>query len=139
MPRVYIVLLSSAMRDKNRVEGGYTGMRMGKIWIGKLGLLLVLLCFLLTACSGNKLVGTWKTSLLGVNQTLTFNSDGTVEGAMLGFNTQLPLKYSVSGDKLTLSMDNSQYGGSAMSTTTSTFILKGNTLYLDGIEYTRIK
>ena len=102
-------------------------------------LALVVLAFLLTACSGNKLVGTWKTSLLGFNQTLTSNSDGTVEGAMLGFNTQLPLKYSVSGDKLTLSMDTSQYGGSGVSTTTSTFVLKGETLYLDGMEYTRIK
>jgi len=95
--------------------------------------------FLLSACSGNKLVGSWKTSLLGVSQIMTFNSDGTVQGAMLVINTQLPLKYSVSGDKLTLTMDNSQYGGSGVSTTTSTFILKGDTLYLDGIEYTRIK
>ena len=102
-------------------------------------LVLVVIAFLLTACSSNKLVGTWKTSLLGINQTLTFSSDRTVEGAMLGFNTQLPIKYSVSGDKLTLSMDNSQFGGSGVSTTTSTFILKGDTLYLDGIEYTRIK
>jgi len=105
----------------------------------KLVLTLVLLSFLLTACSGNKLVGSWKTSLFGINQTMTFNSDGTVKGAMLGFNTQLPLKYSVSGDKLTLTMDNSQDGGSGVSTMTSTFILKGDTLYLDGIEYTRIK
>lgn len=102
-------------------------------------LVLVVMIFLLSACSGNKLVGSWKTSLLGVNQIMTFNSDGTVQGAMLGINTQLPLKYSVSGDKLTLTMDNSQYGGSGISTTTSTYILKGDTLYLDGIEYTRIK
>jgi hypothetical protein len=102
-------------------------------------LALVVLTFLLSACSGNKLVGTWKTSLLGINQTMTFNADGTVQGAMLGFNTQLPVKYSVSGDRLTLTMDNAQFGGTGVSTTTSTFILKDDTLYVDGIEYTRIK
>lgn len=102
-------------------------------------LALVVLAFLLSACSGNKLVGSWKTSLLGINQIMTFNADGTVQGAMLGINTQFPLKYSVSGDKLTLTIDNTQYGGTGVSSTTSTFILKGDTLYLDGIEYTRIK
>lgn len=114
-------------------------MKLLKKRASKLVLTLVLLSFILTACSGNKLVGSWKTSILGINQIMTFNGDGTVQGAMLGYNTQLAVKYSVSGDKLTITTDNAQYGGSGVSTTTSTFILKGDTLYLDGVEYTRIK
>lgn len=102
-------------------------------------LALVMLAMLLLACSGNKLVGTWKTSVLGINQMITFNADGTVQGAMLGFSTQIPMKYKVSGDKITMTVDSAQYGGEGATSSTSTFILKGDTLYLDGIEFTRIK
>ena len=99
----------------------------------------ILLVFLLSACSRNSLVGTWKTSVLGINQIITFNADGTVQGAMLGFSSQLPVNYSVSGDKLTMTMDTAKYGGQGVNSSTSIFILKGDTLYLDGMESTRIE
>lgn len=100
---------------------------------------LILLVLLISACSRNGLVGTWKTKVLGINQIITFNADGTVHGAMLGFSSQLPVKYSVSGDKITMTMDTAQYGGQGGNSSTSTFILKGDTLYLDGMEFTRIE
>ena len=105
----------------------------------RLILALAVLALMLSACSDNRLVGSWKTSLLGINQILTFHADGTVQGAMLGFSAQLPLRYKVSGDKLTLTVDGALTGGSGASSATLAFILQGDTLYLDGIEYTRIK
>lgn len=102
-------------------------------------LAMIMLAMLLSACSGNSLVGTWKTSVLGINQTITFNADGTVQGAMLGFSSQLPVKYKVSGDKIIMTIDSAQYGGQGAASSTSTFVLKGDTLYLDGLEFTRIK
>lgn len=100
--------------------------------------LTIIMCVLLSSCSGNSIVGTWKASTFGIPSTITFNSDGTISSASLGFSTSIPARYKVNGDKITLTMDNTAYGLSNTSTT-STFILKGDTLWMDGLEFTRIK
>lgn len=99
-----------------------------------------------------RLEGSWQLDLFGFTaMTFTFRRDGTMTISTLG--SSLEGTYSTSGDRYTMdyvipgygsysSIMESAFQGSGMDpgiAGSGTFILSGNTLYLDGLQFTRIR
>lgn len=100
----------------------------------------------------SRLEGNWQQSLFGfVTMTLTFRRDGSMTISTLGYS--LDGTYSTSGDRYTMDYVVPGYGsysssmqsalqGSGLDPGNSgsgTFILSGDTLYLDGLQFARIR
>jgi hypothetical protein len=100
-------------------------------------MLLGLLLVTLSSCGGNPLVGTWEANTFGITTTMEFKNDGTMTLSTLGFSIQA--KYSVSGNQVTLTMENGYTDISSMPVGTSTFSISGDQLLMDGIIYKKVK
>lgn len=100
----------------------------------------------------SRLEGSWQQSLFGfITMTITFRRDGTMTMATMGYS--LEGIYSTSGDRYTMdyvipgygsysSLMESAFQGSGIDpgiAGSGTFILSGDTLYLDGLQFTRIR
>lgn len=84
-------------------------------------LLISMMALIAVACSANgKLVGTWSKG----HESVKFNRDGT--GMWIETNEQVPLRYTVDGDHLTLRFDD----GDEWWEEEFTFQIDGNELLL---------
>ena len=94
-------------------------------------LLVVLLAGLLAGCAGKTLNGTYKsTGLLG--ETLTFDKDHKVTGALFGIT--LDGEYEIKDDTITLKYTTALGIGATLS---KSFEKKGDSIWIDGTEFVK--
>ena len=101
----------------------------------KLFALMLISIFLLTACTGSSIVGTWSGAQDGITTTMTFGKDGTYSIGVLGLT--MKGTYTVKGDQLTITMIDPFFGQET--TETSTFRITGDTMELDGGTLKRVR
>lgn len=101
--------------------------------------LVLVLTAVLSGCGGNPLEGAWTMSALGVTvMTVTFRNNGTMAVSSMGASVEG--KYSVKGDKVTLTItDSSLPPGAGISSGETAFSVSGDRLNLGGIELMRVK